>query len=79
MVEATVITFRQTQDIGPGGELQSALIPVVTGPFVSGQLELEPVPQDEFSRDLVRERVQQRVSQMLPEETEVTVTFETGA
>lgn len=78
MVEATVITFRQTQSIGPDGNLQSAIVPVVTGPFVSGQLELEPIPTDDFSRDLVRERVQQKVGQMTPEDAEVTVTFETG-
>lgn len=77
MVTATVITFRQTQRIDNQGQLERALVPVVTGPFVSGQLELDPIPSDEFSRELVTERVLKRVNEMVPEDVEVEVVIET--
>lgn len=77
MVTVRVITFRQTQEVTETGSLESALQPVLVGPPITGQLELAPIPRDEFSRDLVIERARAEVSELVPDGEEVEVVFDT--
>lgn len=77
MVEARVITFRQVQQVTETGDLESALQPVIVGPPVTGQLELDAIPREEFSRDLVAERVRAEVAELVPEGEGVDVSFDT--
>jgi len=77
MVTVRVITFRQTQQVTETGSLESALQPVLVGPPITGQLELDPIPTGEFSRDLVAERARATVGELVPEGEAVDVVFDT--
>lgn len=75
MVDARIIEFRQTQRVTPQGELQRMMIPVVETDAISGLLEVDGIPTDEFTRDLAVERTRQFVSELVSEDAEVNVSL----
>lgn len=77
MVEARIITFRQEQDVSQAGELVRVLRPIVVGPPVTGQLELEPIPRDEFSRDLAEQRAREAIAELVPKDEPVDISVDT--
>lgn len=75
MVDARIIEFRQTQRVTPQGELQRMMIPVVETDAISGLLEVDGIPTDQFTRDLAVERTRQFVSELVSEDAEVNVSL----
>lgn len=75
MVDARIVEFRQSQRVTPDGQLQQVMIPVVETPAISGLLEVEEIPIDEFSREVAVQRTQDFVQQLISEDATVTVTL----
>lgn len=75
MVDARIVEFRQSQRVTPDGQLQQVMIPVVETPAISGLLEVEEIPIDEFSREVAVQRTQDFVQQLISEDADVNVTL----
>jgi hypothetical protein len=78
MATAEVVEVRTTQEITAQGELQEALQPVFTLPSFGGTFTVEPIPRDEFSRDLAEQRVRSLAQELLQEGAQVDVSFPEG-
>lgn len=75
MAEAEVVEVRQQTDITQDGRTREVLVPVFTLPPFAGTFQADAIPQDEFSRDLLRARVRSLAEEMLDEAEQVTVTL----
>lgn len=78
MVTAEVVEIERGTNIDPTGEVQDTLRPVFTVGGLSGTFRTDPIPLDEFTRDLARQRVRDLAGQLLEEDVDVTVQLPTG-
>jgi hypothetical protein len=75
MVQAEIIEFEEQTGIDPQGRTRQELVPRFTVAPLSGTFSTEPIPRDQFSRDLAESRVRALSEQLLSPETDVTVSF----
>jgi len=75
MATAEIVEFRERTNITPDGDRQIVLEPVFTLSPFAGTRTAEAIPRDEFSRDLARQRVRSLASELLSEDSTVTVSF----
>lgn len=78
MATAKVIDYRQTQSISATGQVQQEITAEFQVEGLSGVFQIDPIPQDQFSRDEVIKRVTVMAEQLLPEKTDVTVQLPAG-
>jgi hypothetical protein len=75
MVQAEIIEFEEQTGIDPQGRTRQELVPRFTIEPLSGTFSTEPIPRDQFSRDLAESRVRALSEQLLSPESDVTVSF----
>jgi len=75
MATATVVEIREQTDVTPQGQTRQVLVPVFQLPMFSGTFTAEGIPRNEFSRDRARAEVAALATQLVTEETEITVSF----
>lgn len=75
MVDARIVEFRQSQRVTPDGQLQRVMIPVVETEAISGLLEVDEIPTDEFSREVAIERTRNFVANLVSPDAEINVTL----
>lgn len=73
MVQAQIIEFEEQTGIDPQGATQQELVARFTVEPLSGTFTTEPIPRDEFSRDLAKQRVRTFAQELLSSDADVTV------
>jgi hypothetical protein len=75
MVDATIIQYDEQTGIDPQGRTRQELVPRFSVEPLSGTYTTDPIPREEFSRDLAEQRVRALAQELLDPSADVTVSF----
>jgi hypothetical protein len=75
MVDATIIQYEEQTGIDPQGRTRQELVPRFSVEPLSGTYTTEPIPRDNFSRDIAEQRVRALAEELLDASADVTVSF----
>jgi hypothetical protein len=75
MATAQIVEFEEQTGIDPQGATRQELVPRFSLDPLSGTFTTEPIPRDQFTRDLAEQRVRTLAQELLSPEADVTVQF----
>jgi hypothetical protein len=75
MVGGAIIQYDEQTGIDPQGRTRQELVPRFSVEPLSGTYTTEPIPREDFTRDLAEQRVRSLAEELLDSSADVTVSF----